>query len=129
MSNKEFGDMCLVELLIQLMEWKLAAQVVLEAEKKLGIYSQLIEKECSKAEDLPVGVTSLVLKRIVETALLEIQENYLWQRKVSASFPKESGSGVKTSPLRDAFNKIEQTRTNLLQQIIVTQNRHLKMTV
>lgn len=121
--------MSLVELLIQMGEWKLGAQVVLEAEKKLAIYSHLIEKESANAENLPAGVTSLVLKRIVETALLEIQENYLWQRKVSASFPKESGLGVKTTPLREAFNKIESTRTNLLQRIIVTQTRYLKITV
>jgi hypothetical protein len=129
MSTKDFGAMSLVELLIQLEEWELAAQVVLEAEKKLAIYAQLIDKESANAENLPVGVTLLVLKRIVETALLEIQENYLWQRKVSASFPKDGGAGVKTTPLREAFNKIEHTRTNLLQQIIVTQNRHLKITV
>jgi hypothetical protein len=129
MSTKEFGAMSLVELLIQLGEFKLAAQVVSEAEKKLSIYATLISKESEKAETLPAGVTSLVLKRIVETALLEIQENYLWQRKVSASFPKDSSAGVATTPLREAFNKIEQTRTNLLQQIIVTQNRYLKITV
>ena len=121
--------MSLVELLIQLEEWQLAAQVVFEAEKKLAIYAQLIDKESANAENLPAGVTLLVLKRIVETALWEIQENYLWQRKVSASFPKDVGVGSKTTPLREAFNKIERTRTNLLQQIIVTQNRHLKITV
>ena len=129
MASKEFGAMSLVELLIQLEEFELAAQVVLEAEQKLAIYATLIDRESANAENLPAGVTLLVLKRIVETALLEIQENYLWQRKVSASFPKESGAKAKTTPLRVAFNKIEHTRTNLLQQIIVTQNRHLKITV
>jgi hypothetical protein len=129
MSNKDFGAMSLVELLIQLAEFKLAAQVVSEAQTKLSIYSTLIDKESANAENLPAGVTLLVLKRIVETALLEIQENYLWQRKVSASFPKDAGAEAPSTPLREAFNKMEQTRTNLLQQIIVTQNRHLKMTV
>ena len=110
----------LVKMLIDIKNYKAAAEVVSGSTESFALYSRRIKEAIeNKSNENLIGPTGefLDLVQYANVATDEIALHKKWQEEVIASLPKEDDETGATGPLRQEFHRSAQEREQLFKQI------------